>query len=150
MNNLNELAKEAHLTSSNKGFWDLDDEIMRKVVGSEVHSAEECDHILRQIFTQKLMLIASEVFEAFDGVRNGVSTFGPSHDDIKAVAEVWTSDKFDEVYREVIKGGVWEELADVIIRIADLAGSQGVDLDFLVRAKMKYNRGRPHKHGKKF
>lgn len=43
-----------------------------------------------------------------------------------------------------------EELADVIIRLMDTAYSQDWDIAGAVLAKMKYNKKRPYKHGKKF
>ena len=46
--------------------------------------------------------------------------------------------------------GVAVELADAVIRIADLCGHLGIDLDAVIRLKMTYNEGRPHKHGKQF
>jgi len=42
------------------------------------------------------------------------------------------------------------EVADVLIRIFDLAAYLDVDLDAAVEAKMQYNEGRRYKHGKKF
>lgn len=42
------------------------------------------------------------------------------------------------------------ELADAVIRIADLCGHMGIDLDDIVRRKMDYNDKRPYKHGKVF
>ena len=42
------------------------------------------------------------------------------------------------------------ELADVIIRVGDLAGVYGIDLETAVVRKMNYNRTRPHKHGKAY
>jgi NTP pyrophosphatase (non-canonical NTP hydrolase) len=45
---------------------------------------------------------------------------------------------------------VEEELVDVIIRILDMAGAQGLNLDGALEAKMIFNLGRPHKHGKEF
>ena len=41
-----------------------------------------------------------------------------------------------------------EELADTIIRIFDIAGTQGIDLEAAVSAKMKINEERPIRHGK--
>lgn len=41
-----------------------------------------------------------------------------------------------------------EELADIIIRVADLAGARKLNLASAVVAKMKYNEGREHMHGK--
>jgi NTP pyrophosphatase (non-canonical NTP hydrolase) len=41
-----------------------------------------------------------------------------------------------------------DELADTIIRVADLAGYLGIDLGRAVHQKMRRNRERPRKHGK--
>lgn len=42
-----------------------------------------------------------------------------------------------------------EELADIVIRVFDLAGGLGIDLDKAVADKMAFNRQRPMKHGGK-
>ncbi len=42
------------------------------------------------------------------------------------------------------------ELADAVIRIADLCGHLGIDLDAVIEEKMAYNADRPYKHGKRF
>lgn len=42
------------------------------------------------------------------------------------------------------------EIADAVIRIADLCGNLGIDLEAHVAAKMEYNKYRPHKHGKAY
>ena len=46
--------------------------------------------------------------------------------------------------------GVAIELVDAVIRIADLCGHMGIDLESAIALKMKYNEGRPFKHGKLF
>ncbi|MFH0763193.1 MAG: hypothetical protein V1925_04825 [Candidatus Omnitrophota bacterium] len=48
------------------------------------------------------------------------------------------------------KDDVAEELADCCIRIFDYCGARDIDLDGALRKKMEYNKGRPHRHGKKF
>ncbi len=40
------------------------------------------------------------------------------------------------------------ELADAVIRIFDLAGALGLDLEAAMERKHEYNRGRPFMHGK--
>ena len=67
-----------------------------------------------------LMLIVSEIAEAQDGLRKG------------------DKDNFKE------------ELADIVIRTADLAGGLGIDLEAEIIKKMEKNKKRPYKHGKKF
>ena len=40
-----------------------------------------------------------------------------------------------------------EEIADIIIRVLDLAGHRGIDVDRAVELKTLYNRNRPFRHG---
>lgn len=42
-----------------------------------------------------------------------------------------------------------EEFADVLIRIFDLCGSRGWDLESAVKHKMEFNKTRPYRHGGK-
>lgn len=51
---------------------------------------------------------------------------------------------------EILKPeGVPSELADVVLRIADLSGHHAMDLAAAVASKLKYNAFRPYKHGGK-
>jgi len=68
----------------------------------------------------KIALIHSEVSEALEADRHG---------DEDAVAE---------------------ELADVVIRVADLCGGLGLDLAGAVERKMKINSTRTKRHGKRY
>lgn len=45
--------------------------------------------------------------------------------------------------------GFGVELADTVIRIMDLCGALGIDLETLIKAKMTYNETRTHRHGGK-
>lgn len=45
---------------------------------------------------------------------------------------------------------IGEELADIVIRVADLAGGYNIDLEWEVAKKMDYNLKRPYKHGKQY
>lgn len=69
---------------------------------------------------EKLMLIVSEVAEAMEGHRKGLPDDKLPH---RPMIEV--------------------ELADAVIRIADLAGALGLDLGGAVAEKLEYNRNRP-------
>lgn len=68
----------------------------------------------------KLMLIVTEVAEAKEGHRKGLMDSHLPH-------------------REMIE----VELADAVIRIADLAGALGLDLAGAVVEKLQYNQNRP-------
>lgn len=80
---------------------------------------------------EKLALIHSELSEALEEVRAG-----------HAPNEVYEADGKPE--------GLPIELADAVIRIADLCGYYGIDLDHAVRVKLTYNQRRGRKHGKQF
>lgn len=42
-----------------------------------------------------------------------------------------------------------EELADIVIRVLDICGSYGIDIEAAIMAKYAYNLTRPYKHGGK-
>lgn len=71
------------------------------------------------MFASKLMLIVSEVAEAMEGDRKGLMD---DHIPTRPMREV--------------------ELADVLIRVFDLAGAYGMDLAGAVVEKMEFNRTR--------
>ncbi len=75
----------------------------------------------------KCMLVVTEIAEAVECVRDGqIETFEGE-------------DRKPE--------GLPIELADVVIRVADLCGAMGIDLDEAVRIKLTYNATRKHRHG---
>lgn len=81
---------------------------------------EYLKNIYNNAIGNRLMLIVGEVAEAQEGMRK---------DD-------W--DNFNE------------ELADIAIRLADLCGGLGIDLEAEIIKKMEKNKLRPYKHNKAF
>lgn len=45
--------------------------------------------------------------------------------------------------------GIPSEMADVVIRVMDLCGRYGIDLENAILTKMEYNETRPYRHGGK-
>lgn len=76
--------------------------------------------LMNNAISTRLALIHSEVSEALEALRK---------DD-------------NENFRE--------ELADVVIRIGDLCGGLGIDLESEITKKMEKNKSRERKHGKLF
>lgn len=117
---LNELAQEIHLTAKKHGWWQ-----------KEVIPTPNGDISIEPNIPEKLALIHSEVSEALEESRIGTpltSTF------------LGTDDK---------PIGFSSELADIIIRVLDLAAYLSIDIDKAVAAKVAYNKYRPYRHGNK-
>ena len=76
-----------------------------------------------------IALIHSELSEALEAVRTGKWSYYADNTALE---------------------GVDIELADAVIRIADLCGYLCIDLEEVVKIKMAYNKTRPRKHGKAF
>ena len=53
-------------------------------------------------------------------------------------------------FEKSVKNTFEDELADIMIRVMDLAAFKGIDLESHIKAKMRYNAMREHKHGKKY
>ena len=77
---------------------------------------------------EKLCLVHSEVSETLEALRHG----NPPDDKLPEFS------------------GAEVELADAVIRVMDLAHARGWRVAQAVEAKMKFNTGRPYKHGKEF
>ena len=125
---INEMVKKAHENAVNHGFWNppLD-------------------------FGTAIALIHSELSEALEEEREGRPLVWYKCNEAEGVSTCAPQDETDCCkYRSRKPEGVAVELADAVIRIADLCGHLGIDLDAVIREKMAYNEGRPYKHGKQF
>ena len=123
---LNELAKKVHENAKSKGFYDKE-----KNIG------------------EMLCLIHSEVSEALEADRNRLHCkLDKSQEN---VLMGWTSDvDFQKEYKDKVKGSFEEEMADIVIRVLDMCAYKNINLDFHVKAKMRYNSSRKFMHGKRY
>jgi NTP pyrophosphatase (non-canonical NTP hydrolase) len=98
-------------------------------------------------FGSLIALIHSELSEALEDYRNG-----------RGFTEIYYKCKKDELDPCCGKCkqcdfnkpcGIPIELADTVIRIFDVCGKYGIDLEKAIVEKMNYNQTRPYKHGGK-
>lgn len=121
-----ELVQQAHGNAVKHGFWDNPPE-----------------------FGTSIALIHSELSEALEEVRAG-NRIRPN-DPTPAVYYSGGGYNATAPTACCIKPeGYAIELADAVIRIADLCGYMGIDLEAAIQEKMAYNATRPYKHGKNF
>ena len=123
---LNELSKEIHNNAKEKGFYEKERNI-----------------------SELLMLIVSELGEAQEALRKGKRVRYWQIDYYKDCVDNPNLDA-DMVFESSIKDTFEDEIADSIIRLLDLCGYMNIDIDFHLKEKMKYNKNREYKHGKKF
>ena len=131
---LNSLAREVHEANRAKGFWD------------EPRS-----------LCETTMLIVTELADAVEEERAGRASVWYSHN-----GTGWRADEVvvdddglvhddDRYYEPPFKPeGVDIELIDALIRLLDLLGSRGVDVDELLKQKLAYNKTRGFRHNKSY
>lgn len=130
------LIERAHATAKEKGFW------------------EEKNRNVSEI----LMLIVSELAEAQEALRKNLNADKAVANGLMHDIELnYTDDEFQlnkgiwkALFEEKIKSTFEDEIADVAIRLFDLCGGLGIDLEKHIELKMKYNSMRGYKHGKAF
>lgn len=133
MTNLNTLATEVFEANAAKGFWDRE-----------------------RPLTETTMLIVTELAEAVEEERAGNA--GVYYRDVPSNEVVLVGDTYvnqDGLVRTKPRTsaplkpeGVDVELIDSLIRLLDLLGSRGTDVDGLLRQKLAFNASRPRRHGK--
>jgi NTP pyrophosphatase (non-canonical NTP hydrolase) len=81
---------------------------------------------------EQIALVHTELSEAVEAYRSP---------DRRRIDEVWFEGQKPE--------GIPIELADVVIRVADICGRFEIDLTAAIRLKAVYNESRPRRHGGK-
>lgn len=120
---IREISKRINDINHSKGFWDR---------GIDV--------------PQKLMLIVTEVAEACEADRKPVKR-EPDSWDLKSLL---SAEEFStQVFEDKVKDTYGDELADIAIRLFDLAYEQDIDLSLHIEAKVRYNETRSRMHGGK-
>lgn len=124
MKTLNQLRDEIHEYAISKGFWDNQRETgtLLMLCVSELSEALEAD--------RKDRFAKVKLYEAVDQIGR------PSHDAFS--------------FESTIKDTFEDEIADTIIRLLDLCGARGIDIEKHIELKMKYNATRERMHGKKY
>lgn len=119
---LAELIKMVHANALAHGFWEGENE--------ENRDAQFLVHLER---------VHRELGEA-----------GQLHDRFHGIREVWEEPVDDFATGSFMKPeGIPVELADAVIRILDMCGRYGIDLEDVILRKHEYNKTRPIRHGKR-
>ncbi|MBM7788882.1 nucleoside triphosphate pyrophosphohydrolase family protein [Tenggerimyces flavus] len=91
------------------------------------------DADISRTFGDIVALIHTEASEAFEEYRNG-----------RALNETYYNPD-----KPTKPEGVPSELADIVIRVLDTCGANGIDIGAIVEEKLAYNATRGHRHGGK-
>lgn len=118
---LNDWRDVVHQYAIDKGWWDT----------SESRN-----------FGDLMALLHTEISEAYEEYRNGHTPTDHYYDSSKSV----TSPAGEEWYKPE---GIPSELADLMIRVFDICGYFGIDIQAVLTEKHIYNLHRPYRHGNK-
>ena len=122
MNNLNELSKQIYEGNKLRGF-----DVSKENIG------------------QTLMLVVSELAEALEADRKNM------HSDFDTFDKMNRNElQFNQAFYANIKDTFEDEIADSFIRLFDLCGGLGIDIEKHIDFKLRYNSTRSFKHGKRY
>lgn len=122
---VNEIARKIHQTAVDKGWWKEEQDVLEILRASD--KPELADKVQLWYTMAKLLLMISEIAEGLEGLRHK----NPASDHIPQFS------------------AAEEEMADVFIRMMDLAEKRGWRIAEAVEAKMAFNDGRAYMHGGK-
>ena len=151
---LKELGLKANKTAQDKGFWEMYDSIGLAFVQQTPITKEQLIWIEGQHMAVKVALCITELAEAIEALRkNKVST----KEKIAAFKLECTKEDFDAgnekfttAFEKNLKDTEADELGDTYVRLGDLCEKLGIDIDFHISMKMRYNETRSKMHGKTY
>lgn len=91
-----------------------------------------CDHGFHQLELSNehfLMLVITELSEAVEADRKGWCAHPEPFLSIVNLRATISDEKWREVFETYVKNSVEDELADAVIRLLDLAGLRGIEID---------------------
>lgn len=138
MKSINQLRDEIHEIAKSKGFWDKPREIGTRLMlcVSELAEAMEADRNESYCQMERFnrILVSSRII----------------NNDPTYTGEITRDQAWAVNFETCIKDTFEDELADTVIRILDLCGAKGIDIEKHIELKMKYNATREMLHGKKY
>jgi NTP pyrophosphatase (non-canonical NTP hydrolase) len=129
--NINNLIELSHSTAKEKGFWDSERNI-----------------------PELLMLVVSELSEGLEALRkehkSNPDTVSSLYNSYLEEPYPMDAETFKTEFQNHVKNSFEDEIADTVIRLFDLCGGLGIDLETHILLKINYNKLRGYKHGKTF
>jgi NTP pyrophosphatase (non-canonical NTP hydrolase) len=123
MEGLNKFAQDIYKANKAKGFWDKE-----RNVG------------------EMLMLIVSELGEAMEAHRKGRNCEYQIEQTTWDINPTFAKDLFENYQKDTFE----DEIADTMIRLLDMCGGLGIDIEAHIYNKLQYNKTRERLHGKNY
>lgn len=135
---IKEISKEIHEIAVEKGFYEEKRNVgeMLMLVVSELAKALEADRKGAYASNRDYMANERDFIGSYEDLRFYVTESGLN----SSLKPVSTSR-----FEKHVKNTFEDELADAVIRILDIAEGLRIDLEWHIRAKVDYNKTRPHK-----
>lgn len=114
---------------------------MLNELANEIHdnATEKGFWDVRLSFAELIMLVVTELAEAVEADREDFWWDGGN-----------PLNHNTETFGRLIKNSCQDEISDAMIRLLDICGAYGIDIDSHIRAKMNYNSQRERLHGKRY
>lgn len=146
---IKELCEKTYKNACEKGFYSEQEELNSNF-NKYNFTDNLTDYVFYQIVSTKLMLIVSELSESLEALRTNKVLARNLGAEPLPDFDIFSDVVFKDYFQNVIKDTFEDELADTAIRLFDLCGWLGIDLEGHIKAKMRYNATRECKHNKAF